>query len=433
MPDDTEGGLMKTTLDIIKADIGSVGGHIAPSRKLFSIVKDYVKNTCPGLIDDAFISSTGDGNAHANFRNKIEQLLSFADIKIGGNRPWDLQVHNDDFYARLLAEGSLGLGESYMDGWWDCDRLDKFFHRILRAELDTKVKTRTEFFEVLKSKLLNLQKPSRAFQIGQRHYDIGNNLYRYMLGERLIYSCGYWKNASILDEAQEAKLDLVCRKLGLRPGMRVLDIGCGWGGTAKFAAERYQVEVVGITVSEQQAKFGKELCRGLPVDIRLQDYRNIEETFDRILSIGMFEHVGYKNYTTFMRIVRNCLKDRGLFLLQTIGGIRSVTRNDPWIERYIFPNSMLPSAKQICSAIEGVFVLEDWHSFGPDYDKTLMEWFRNFHENWDILKEYYDERFYRMWKYYLLSCAGSFRARKNQLWQIVLSANGVPGGYRSMR
>ena len=147
----------------------------------------------------------------------------------------------------------------------------------------------------------------------------------------------------------------------------------------------------------------------------------------------MFEHVGYKNYTTFMRIVRNCLKDRGLFLLQTIGGIESVTSNDPWIERYIFPNSMLPSAKQICSAIEGVFVLEDWHRFGPDYDKTIMEWFQNFHDSWDILKQYYDERFYRMWKYYLLSCAGSFRARKNELWQLVLSANGVPGGYRSMR
>ena len=424
---------MKTTLDIIKADIDSVGGRIAPSRKLFSIVKDCVKNICPGLIDNAFISSTGDGNAHANFRNKTEQLLSFADIKIGGNRPWDLQVHNDDFCARLLAEGSLGLGESYMDGWWDCDRLDKFFYRILRAELDARIKTRTEFFEVLKSKLFNLQKPSLAFQIGQRHYDIGNNLYRYMLGQRLIYSCGYWKNASTLDEAQEAKLDLVCRKLGLRPGMRVLDIGCGWGETAKFAAQRYKVKVVGITVSEQQAKFGKELCRGLPVDIRLQDYRNIEETFDRILSIGMFEHVGYKNYTTFMRIVRNCLKDEGLFLLHTIGGIRSVTRNDPWIGRYIFPNSMLPSAERICSAIEDVFVLEDWHSFGSDYDKTLMHWFQNFYENWDILKEYYDERFYRMWNYYLLSCAGSFRARRNQLWQLVLSPKGVLGGYRTPR
>ena len=370
---------------------------------------------------------------HTNFRNKTEQLFSFADIKIGGNRPWDLQVHNDDFYARLLAKGSLGLGESYMEGWWDCNRLDKFFHRILRAELYTKVKPRKEFFEVLKSKLLNPQKPSRAFQIGQRHYDIGNNLYRYMLGERLIYSCGYWKNASTLDEAQEAKLDLVCCKLGLRPGMRVLDIGCGWGGTAKFAAERYKVEVVGITVSEEQVRFGKEFCQGLPVDIRLQDYRSLKGTFDRILSLGMFEHVGYKNYVTFFRVVNSCLKDNGLFLLHTIGNNRSVTRRDPWIERYIFPNSMIPSAKQICADIEGLFVLEDWHNFGADYDKTLMHWFRNFHENWDAIKKDYGERFYRMWKYYLLSCAGSFRARENQLWQIVLSANGFPGGYRSLR
>ena len=368
-----------------------------------------------------------------NFRYKVERLLSFADVKIDGDRPWDLQVHNEDLYAKLLAEGSLGLGESYMDGWWDCNRLDEFFNRILRAKLDERVKPWSVLFGILKAKLFNSQKPSRAFQIGQHHYDIGNNLYRHMLGERLIYSCGYWKNASTLDQAQEAKLDLVYRKLDLQPGMHVLDIGCGWGGTAKFAAERYQVEVVGITVSEEQARFGKELCQGLPVEIRLQDYRGLEGAFDRILCLGMFEHVGYKNYGTFMRAVNSYLKDGGLFLLHTIGGNRSVTRNDPWIERYIFPNSMLPSAKHVSSAIEGIFVLEDWHSFGPDYDKTLMQWFRNFHENWDILKEYYDERFYRMWKYYLLSCAGSFRARINQLWQIVLSPGGIPGGYRAPR
>lgn len=370
---------------------------------------------------------------YTNSRNKIEQLLDFADIKIGGDRSWDLQVHNDDFYARLLAEGSLGLGESYMEGWWDCDRLDEFFHRILQAELYTKVKPRTEFLKVLKYKLFNPQKPSRAFQIGQQHYDIGNNLYRYMLGKRLIYSCGYWKNASTLDEAQEAKLDLVCRKLGLHPGMRILDIGCGWGGTAKFAAERYKVEVVGITVSEKQVRFGKEICQGLPIDIRLQDYRSLKGTFDCILSLGMFEHVGYKNYGNFFRIVNRCLKDNGLFLLHTISRNLSVTRINPWLERYIFPNYMIPSAKQICANIEGKFVLEDWHNFGADYDKTLMHWFRNFHENWDLIKRDYDDRFYRMWKYYLLSCAGSFRARKNQLWQIVLTANGLPGGYRSLR
>ena len=371
--------------------------------------------------------------SYTGARKKIEELLSFADIKIGGDRPWDLQVHNDDFYARLLAEGSLGLGESYMDGWWDCDRLDKFFHRILRAELHTRVKTRREFFEVLKSKLLNLQKPSRAFQIGQRHYDIGNNLYRHMLGELMIYSCGYWKNASTLDEAQEAKLNLVCRKLGLRAGMRVLDIGCGWGGTAKFAAERYKVEVLGITVSEEQLRFGKEFCQGLPVEIRLQDYRSLNGTFDRILSLGMFEHVGYKNYVTFFHVVNSCLKDNGLFLLHTIGNNRSINRTDPWFARYIFPNSMTPSAKQICANIEGLFVIEDWHNFGADYDKTLMHWFRNFHENWEAIKKDYGESFYRMWKYYLLSCAGSFRARKSQLWQIVFSTKGVLGGHQSVR
>ena len=379
------------------------------------------------------IPPIGNDMTHTNLRNKLEQLLSFADIEIGGDNPWDLQIHNDKFYARLLTEGSLGLGESYMDGWWDCDRLDKFFHRILQAELDTTVKLRTVLFDILKSKLINLQKPSRAFHVGKQHYDIGNDLYQHMLDKRLVYSCGYWKNASTLNEAQENKLDLVCRKLDLHPGMRVLDIGCGWGGTARFAAEQYKVEVVGITVSEKQVQFGMELCRGLPVEIRLQDYRNLKGTFDRILSIGMFEHVGYKNYITFFRLVNRCLKDNGLFLLHTIGGNRSVTRTDPWIERYIFPNSMLPSAKQISAGIEGLFVLEDWHSFGADYDTTLMHWFRNFDKSWDVIKKEYGERFYRMWKYYLLSCAGCFRARENQLWQIVLSANGVSGGYKSLR
>ena len=364
-----------------------------------------------------------------NLYARVERLLSFADVEINGSRAWDIQVHNENLYARLLAGASLALGESYMDGWWDCERLDEFFCRVLRAQLDTRVNPRSWYLDALKARLFNLQKPSRAFRIGQHHYDIGNNLYACMLDERMIYSCGYWEAAGSLDEAQEAKLDLVCRKLDLQPGMRVLDIGCGWGGTARFAAERYRVQVVGVTVSAEQARFGKELCRGLPVDIRMQDYRDINETFDRILSIGMFEHVGRKNYRTFMQKARDCLEDDGLFLLHTIGGNRSVAGTDPWIERYIFPNSMLPSAKQISSAIEGLFVLEDWHSFGSDYDRTLMQWFRNFHDNWDTLEEHYDERFYRMWKYYLLSSAGSFRARSNQLWQLVLSPGGVPGGY----
>ncbi|GLI35213.1 cyclopropane fatty acyl phospholipid synthase [Desulforhabdus amnigena] len=368
-----------------------------------------------------------------NFRKKIQELLTSVDIEIGGNRPWDIQIHNDEFYPRLFQGGSLALGESYMDGWWDCSRLDEFFFRILRSELDKKVKLKTYYADMLKARLLNLQKPSRNCRDVQHHYDIGNNLYRCMLDDLMIYSCGYWETASTLEEAQISKLDLVCRKLDLQPGMEVLDIGCGWGGTAKFAAEKYHVKVVGITVSKQQAEYAKELCRSLPVDIRLQDYRSIDGTFDRIVSIGMFEHVGYKNYPTLMHVARKCLKEDGLFLLHTIGGNESVTNTDPWIDRYIFPHSMLPSAKQICSAVEGIFVLEDWHSFGADYDKTLMHWFRNFHESWEILKKDYDERFYRMWKYYLLSCAASFRARMNQLWQVVLSPKGVLGGYKPER
>jgi len=215
--------------------------------------------------------------------------------------------------------------------------------------------------------------------------------------------------------------------------MRILDIGCGWGSLVKFAAEKYKVEATGITVSREQVELGNELCKGLPVEIRFQDYRDVNDKFDRIVSVGMIEHVGYKNYRTYMEIVNRCLKDDGLFLLHTIGGNRSVTSVDPWINRYIFPNGMLPSPEQLTTAIEGWFVLEDWHNFSADYDKTLMAWYANLKKNHDNLKTKYDARFHRMWEYYILSCAGAFRARQNQLWQIILSKNGVIGGYKSIR
>jgi cyclopropane-fatty-acyl-phospholipid synthase len=369
----------------------------------------------------------------AALRRRIEELLAQADVAINGERSWDIRVHDEGLYARILAQGSLGLGESYMDGWWDCDQLDEFFRRVLEAQLDRKVKPTTDALRVARARLLNRQKLGKAYEIGRRHYDIGNDLYERMLDARMIYSCGYWKKAATLDEAQEAKLDLVCRKLDLAPGMRVLDIGCGWGGTARFASERYGVEVLGITVSNEQARFAEALCRGLPVEIRLQDYRKLEGCFDRVLSLGMIEHVGPKNYRTYMEVVRRCLRSDGLFLLQTIGGNRSVRQANAWTDRYIFPNSVLPSARQITSAAEERFVLEDWHSFGPDYDKTLMCWHRNFEAAWPSLRDKYGERFYRMWRYYLLSSAGGFRARTSQLWQIVFSPGGVPGGYESVR
>jgi cyclopropane-fatty-acyl-phospholipid synthase len=367
-------------------------------------------------------------------RKTAEELLSLAGVKIDGTERWDIQVHNDNFYRRVLTQGSLGLGESYMDTWWDCEELDQFVYRIVRANLEDKVRGNWKLLlRVLAARIFNLQSKSKAFVIGERHYDLGNELFENMLDKRMVYSCAYWKNANTLDEAQENKLDLICRKIGLQPGMRILDIGCGWGSLAKYAAEKYDAKVVGITVSKEQVTLGRDLCKGLPVEIRLQDYRDISESFDHVVSVGMFEHVGYKNYKTFMRCVRKCLKDDGLFLLHTIGGNESVIAPEPWMHKYIFPNGLLPSIRQIGAAIEGLFVMEDWHNFSVDYDRTLMAWHRNFEKSWDAIKSNYDERFYRMWRYFLLSNAGAFRARKNQLWQLVLSKKGVEGGYAPIR
>ena len=359
------------------------------------------------------------------------KMLGPSGIQVDGSKPWDIRIHNPDFYERLLSGGSLALGESYMDGWWDCEALDQFFEKIMENRLDKQSKTNiaTLLWVALRTKVLNAQKRSRAYIIGERHYDIGNNLFSIMLDKGLNYSCAYWKNAETLDAAQEAKLDLICRKIGLRSGMKVLDIGCGWGGFAKYAAEKYGAKLHGITVSREQVEFGNNCCRCLDVKIELKDYRKVREKFDRIVSIGMFEHVGYKNYRTFMKVVHRCLKADGLFLLHTIGGNTSVSSTNPWIDKYIFPNSMLPSTKQITSAIEGLFVLEDWHNFAQYYDKTLMTWYNNFTKNWAKIKDAYGERFYRMWTYYLLSSAGSFRSRRNQLWQIVFSKRGIKGGY----
>ncbi|MBW8312369.1 MAG: cyclopropane fatty acyl phospholipid synthase [Rhizobium sp.] len=363
---------------------------------------------------------------------RLAGLLETADVRLDGGRPWDLRVHDARLPARLLAQGSLGLGEAYMDGWCDSADLDGLLWRLLRARLDERRPGLADYWDGLKARLLNLQSARRSLEVGRRHYDLGNDLYAAMLGRRLVYSCGYWREARDLDAAQEAKLDLVCRKLGLRAGQRLLDVGCGWGETLKFAAERYGAAGVGITISREQADYARRLCAGLPVEIRLQDYRELDEPFDHILSIGMFEHVGVRNYRGFFQRMRRCLKPDGLFLLHSIGGEHSTDHTDPWIGRYIFPNSMLPSAAQLAGALEGLFVIEDWHGFGADYDRTLQAWRANVEQAWARL-EAYDERFRRMWRFYLASSMALFRSRRGQLWQLVLSPGGVPGGYVAPR
>jgi cyclopropane-fatty-acyl-phospholipid synthase len=261
--------------------------------------------------------------------------------------------------------------------------------------------------------------------VGQKHYDLGNDLYTAMLDKRLNYTCAYWKNARNLDEAQEAKLELVCRKIGIHPGMRILELGCGWGSFAKYAAEKYNASILGVTVSKEQVALGMELCKGLPVELRMQDYREVTGTFDAVISIGVMEHVGYKNYGEYMRVVDRCLKENGIAFVHTIGGNQSYTTGEPWTDKYIFPNGLLPSMAQLSKAMEEKFVMEDWHNIGPNYDPTLMAWHANFEKAWPDLKKNYDDRFYRMWRYYLLSSAGAFRARNQQLWQIVFTRQGT--------
>jgi cyclopropane-fatty-acyl-phospholipid synthase len=368
------------------------------------------------------------------YKNITEKLLGLAGVHINGTNPWDIQVHNDEFYRRAITEGELGVGESYMDAWWDAEKVDEFFYRIIRAGIDEKIRRKLSILiRLFIARLFNLQSKRRAFIIGEKHYDLGNDLFQNMLDKRLNYSCAYWKDATGLDEAQENKLELICRKIYLKPGMRVLDIGCGWGAFGKYAAEKYQAEVVGITVSKEQVELGRKLCKGLPVEFKLIDYRDIHSKFDRIVSVGMFEHVGYKNYRTFFQVANRCLKDHGLFLLHTIGRLKSLKTLDPWTNKYIFPNANLPSMAQLSQAFENLFVMEDLHNFGTDYDRTLMAWYENFVSNWDKIKSQFSERFFRMWKYFLLTDAGVFRARRNQLWQIVLSKKGIFGGYLSVR
>lgn len=358
----------------------------------------------------------------------VSDLLSLADIRIDGTRPWDVRVRRPEFFQRALGHGSLGLGESYMDGDWDVEQLDEFFHRVMRAQLDRHVKSPRLFVPWLKARWFNRQSRRRARMVGEVHYDLGNDFHRAMLGPSMTYSCGYWRDAGTLEEAQHAKLEMICRKLRLEPGMRLLDVGCGWGALMAHAANRHGARCTGITISGKQAEYIRKHHMEPHVEVELRDYRDLSGRHDRIASVGMFEHVGRKNHRAFMRVMHRCLAEDGIFLLHTIGRNRHGGGTDPWIDKYIFPNGELPCLDDIASAIDGLFVAEDIHNIGVDYDRTLMAWHDNFEQAWPAFEKTMGERFHRMWRYYLLSCAGAFRAREMQVWQWTLSKHGLPGG-----
>lgn len=369
-----------------------------------------------------------------SLKHLVQDNLARAGVAINGPKPWDIRVNDDRFYARVIKDRSVGLGESYVDGWINIEAIDELIYRLCLSDVVKNPSfSLAEFWTFLKSVIVNPQNYFKSFEVGEKHYDLGNDLFQNMLDSKMVYSCAYWKDAKTLEEAQTAKLDLICRKLYLKPGMTLLDIGSGWGGLAAYAAKNYDVQVVGITVSKEQLAWAENICKGLPVKFYLEDYRQTKGKFDRVVSVGQFEHVGYKNYATYMKKVHELLKDGGLFLLHTIGNNRTTYYGEPWLEKYIFPNSMTPSIAQLGKSFETRFIMEDWHNFGADYAKTLMAWYQNFEEKWPKIASKYGERFYRMWRYYLLCSAGAFRSRTSQLWQIVLSKEGEPEGYISIR
>lgn len=359
------------------------------------------------------------------FNDKAIQLLNAVDIQVNGDRPWDIQVHDERVFRRAILGGSLGFGEAYMDGWFDSPAMDEMFMRLMGGGIRSRllVEKAGRKLQAIHNTFANRQTVERAGDVAVTHYDAGNDLFERMLDPLMMYSCGYWQGgAENLAQSQTAKLDLIARKLELQPGMKVLDIGCGWGGAAYHMAKVHGVSVVGVTISKEQAALAEERVAGLDVEIRLEDYRQLSEQFDAIYSIGMFEHVGAKNYETYFKIARSCLNPKGRFLLHTIGDHHAGPHLDPWVNRYIFPNGHISSATEIAHAAEPHFVIEDWHNFGPDYDKTVMAWTRNFEAAYpDLDHSRYDDRFHRMWIFYLASAAAGFRARINQLWQVLLS------------
>jgi cyclopropane-fatty-acyl-phospholipid synthase len=361
---------------------------------------------------------------------RIGEYLDLAGIQVNGPNPWDIRVSDSRFFSRVLRHGSLGLGEAYVDGWWDAERLDEFFVRLHGAELHTRLRTRDVFWLWLADFLLNRQGRTRSAAVARQHYNLGNDLFEAMLDRGMQYTCAYWKDATSLATAQQNKLDLITSKLFLSPGMRVLELGGGFGGLARHLASEHGCEVVSYNISAEQVRYAREYCRGLPVRFVEADYREAareSDRFHRVVSIGLCEHVGHKNHRRFLDLMHGALADGGLCLVHTIGANASWTTTDPWVDKYIFPNGVIPSMAQLGRAAEHKWVIEDWHNFGPDYDRTLMAWWENFDRAWPRLRSSYDGRLYRVWKYYLLACAGAFRARKLQLWQIVLSKGDISG------
>jgi cyclopropane-fatty-acyl-phospholipid synthase len=353
----------------------------------------------------------------------VRRALAAADIEIDGHRPWDIRVNDPAFYLRMMPNPAFQIGQTYMDGMWDCDAIDEMVFKLIASRVYAQHEKGGVFhLRNALARVRNMQSRARAGEVALAHYDLDLDLYRGMLDETLTYTCAYWDApGATLADAQRAKLRLICDKLELKPGQTLLDIGCGFGGLAAFAAEHYGVKTLGVTNSQQHCTVARTLYPHL--ELALMDYRELPalgRRFDAVASVEMIEAVGPKNFTTYFDVVSQCLAPRGAFLLQSFISPASRFVCNEWFDRYIFPNGVVPSFPQLHAASAMTFgAPTDVHELGLHYPSTLLAWDRNLRATWPRLRSRNDERFRRMWHFYLTSLAGVFRAEDLRLCQVL--------------
>jgi cyclopropane-fatty-acyl-phospholipid synthase len=356
--------------------------------------------------------------------------------RFGAGVPVRLTIRDAAFFRRLATRGKLGLGESYTAGEWDADDLVALFELLLRnADRAAADHVRIRRVLDLRPRLQRRNGLVRSRRNIAYHYDLGNELFALMLDETMTYSCAVFERPEMtLAEAQRAKYDRLCTLLDLRPDDHVLEIGCGWGGFARHAAERHGCRVTGITISHEQATLARERTHGLTVEILEQDYRTVEGAFTKVVSVEMVEAIGADQFGAFFATIDRVLAPRGRAAVQSILVPEQrwdrYRRSPDWIERYVFPGCLIPSLEALTQAAArhsglGIYAVAE---IGEHYAETLRRWRANFHARIDEVRELgYDRRFERTWDFYLAFCEAAFRTRALRDAQLLLARPGAAG------